>query len=303
VTSLAEDEFREFEESLITNRMMLKSQLPGMYSWTRPFEALASRVSRAFGEYVAALPAITVRFPPTVPRVVIDRSGYADTFPHLAGLVASPPGAGGAAGELQTALAGAACHPVFALMSQSTVVDGQEVWAEGYVFRREPSDDPMRMMSFRQTEFVIFGDRGLVEASVSDALSRCRSMLLKWGIHTSEAVASDSFTGRLATFRTQLQRDAGSKMELSFPMWRKRDGYTGTALASANLHGSRFGEFFDIRRGDGSPAVSGCVGLGVERTVLALLRSHGTDATSWPAALLEDFGLDRHSKDTVQADQ
>jgi len=305
VTSQHEDEFHGFRRDLVANRLLHQSQSAGLYAWTHTFEYIASQVSRAFGAHVAPMSTTTVRFPPTVPRLVVDRSRYATTFPHLVGFVESTPGLSEADGEATIALPGAACHPVFALLAESVVSDELEVWAEGYVFRREPSSDPMRMMSFRQTEVIRLGSKEVVAESVGSALARCRRMLKQWGIDTSEDTATDSFAGRLATLRHQLQRDAGSKRELSFSMWSERGEYSGTALASANLHGMRFGEDFDIRRQDGSAVVSGCVGLGLERTVLALLRTHGADLAYWPQALIEDFALvgieDREGTANVRA--
>ena len=59
----------------------------------------------------------------------------------------------------------------------------------------------------------------------------------------------------------------------------------GCAVVSSNLHQDHFGANFGIRLADGSPAHSSCVGFGLERISLALLRQHGFDPEAWPAAV------------------
>ncbi len=44
-----------------------------------------------------------------------------------------------------------------------------------------------------------------------------------------------------------------------------------------------FGKSFDIHDTDGEPALSGCVGLGIERWVLAAFTQHGFEPERWPA--------------------
>ena len=62
-----------------------------------------------------------------------------------------------------------------------------------------------------------------------------------------------------------------------------RDGNTKLlACGSINLHGNFFGSRFDIINGDGSSVHTGCVGLGIERWVLAAFTQHGFDEARWP---------------------
>ena len=54
------------------------------------------------------------------------------------------------------------------------------------------------------------------------------------------------------------------------------------ACGSVNLHGNFFGERFDITDGEGSAAFTACIGLGIERWVLAAFVQHGFDPERWP---------------------
>lgn len=281
-----QNEFREFRTQLASGGMIHPASYGGADVWTGRFDSLIRSISKSFGAQVVPSATGIFRFSPTLPRVVIDQTGYPDTFPHLAGLIAPPEPIGSEALRREVALPGAACHPVFGTLERSSVTSMQALWAEGWVFRHEPSSDPMRMMSFRQTEAVFIGDPHEVGNSITAALDRCADMLAAWGIHTLNVPASDSFAGRLADFRTQLQLEAATKRELVHQVWKYSDSGT-TALASGNLHGTRFGRLFDIHYRDRTIAATGCVGLGLERTALTLLRTHGVNLSRWPAELNE----------------
>ena len=56
------------------------------------------------------------------------------------------------------------------------------------------------------------------------------------------------------------------------------------ACGSINLHGNFFGHKFDISCAK-EPAHTGCVGLGIERWVLACFSQHGLDPYRWPAEI------------------
>lgn len=282
-----EIEFADFRKQLILGGMLHQTSATDI--WTIEFERIVSAVSRTFGTRIVPGAIQTFRFAPTLPRSIVERTGYPAMFPHLVGFISHPLAAESEPPSMDLGMPGAACHPVFAARAGSRVEIVCALWAEGYVFRHEPSPDPMRMMSFRQTEAVFIGGEDEVRESVEDALVRCADMLADWHIQTDCVEASDSFVGPLATLRKQLQLEAGSKRELLHGVWAHGD--SRTALASGNLHGTRFGDMFDIRRLDDLAANSGCVGLGLERTALALLRIHGMDPSRWPT----------HIRDTMAA--
>ena len=55
-----------------------------------------------------------------------------------------------------------------------------------------------------------------------------------------------------------------------------------TAVTSSNYHLDHFGHEFNIRTPDGNEAHTACVGFGLERITLALLKKHGFDPDKWP---------------------
>jgi hypothetical protein len=63
----------------------------------------------------------------------------------------------------------------------------------------------------------------------------------------------------------------------------------GTAVVSCNCHREHFGHSFGIETADGLTAHSACVGFGMERIALAMLRTHGLDVATWPTDLRSRF--------------
>ena len=78
------------------------------------------------------------------------------------------------------------------------------------------------------------------------------------------------------------QRDDELKIEIVAEI---ASAESPTAILSSNCHQDHFGASFGITTASGDVAHSACVGFGLERITLALLRRHGLDATSWPAAV------------------
>jgi hypothetical protein len=79
------------------------------------------------------------------------------------------------------------------------------------------------------------------------------------------------------------------KIELTVPIYG--DLHEGTAIASANCQREHLTAAFGIRTPDGEIAHASCLAFGMERTVLALLRTHGVDTASWPAGIRERLSL------------
>ncbi len=74
------------------------------------------------------------------------------------------------------------------------------------------------------------------------------------------------------------QREQGLKLEGVIPLSTGRP----TACMSFNYHMDHFAQVWDLRLATGEPAHTGCVGFGLERLTLALLRHHGFAIGAWP---------------------
>jgi seryl-tRNA synthetase len=79
------------------------------------------------------------------------------------------------------------------------------------------------------------------------------------------------------------QREQELKYELVVPITSTDNP---TAVLSFNYHQDLFGGLYGIRVDDAT-AHTGCVGFGMERVTLALLKTHGLDPAGWPRTVRE----------------
>jgi seryl-tRNA synthetase len=270
-----------------------------VYGHGASFEDVRSRLDERLSQEAGERGAERLRFPPVLPRRQLESSGYLSSFPHLAGSVYAFHGDERQAttqserasrhedwGEFQEmtelTLMPAACYPVYPavaargrLPAGGTFVDAGGAW----VFRHEPSHDPMRRQIFHQHELVRIGDPDRVLAWRNEWAQRGLQLLRALGLTAELDNASDPFFGRRGRMLASNQRDEGLKLEILVQI----AGPEPTALASFNHHRDHFGATYGIELADGGTAHTACLGFGHERIVLALLRTHGLDPDAWPA--------------------
>jgi len=99
--------------------------------------------------------------------------------------------------------------------------------------------------------------------------------------------ATDPFFATVSAAKKFWQAAQEVKNEIKIPVLGADGKEKLLACGSINLHGNFFGERFDIRDGEGLPVQTGCVGLGIERWVLAAFTQHGFDESRWPAEVRE----------------
>jgi seryl-tRNA synthetase len=291
----------EFLAELIASGLLLESGVPGVYGHGAAFEDVRGRLDERLSSEAAARGAIKLRFPPLLPRRQLESSGYLSSFPHLAGTVYSFTGderQAAAQGELasrhedwsefqemtELTLMPAACYPVYpAIAARGRLAEGGVFVDAGgaWVFRHEPSHDPARRQIFHQHELVRIGEPEAVLVWRDDWAQRGLSLLRSLGLAAELDVANDPFFGRRGRMLSANQRSERLKLELLVQI----AGPEPTAMASFNHHLDHFGSRFGIELSDGATAHTACLGFGHERIVLALLRTHGLDPDTWPAAI------------------
>ena len=113
-------------------------------------------------------------------------------------------------------------------------------------------------------------------------------MLEAVGLDVTPVVANDPFFGRGGRVMKATQREQKLKYEMVVPICSTDKP---TAVASCNYHLDHFGIPFSIKTSDGQTAHSACVGFGLERVALALLKTHGLNVSVWPHAVREVLEL------------
>lgn len=167
------------------------------------------------------------------------------------------------------ALPSAGCYPVY-LYLQNTVLDALRcITTVGKCFRNEEYYRGLeRLLCFSLREIVFLGEDEEVRLFLARSKQKVLDFAAAIGLPLEVKVAGELFYD---------SEGIRAKMQKRFPL-KKELVYGGRlALASVNFHLSFFGEGCNIRTEDEKFAFSGCVGMGIERWVYALLEQFDMD--------------------------
>jgi seryl-tRNA synthetase len=295
----------EFQEQLVAAGLLIRTGVPGIYARNGVFEGVVDRLEALIGREGAWQQPEVLRFPPLFARAHYARMDHIYNFPDQLGAVHVFDGGdaghramlddfeagadwGGHLHGSDAMLVPAACYPLYPTASGVLPARGRIVDLETSVFRHEPSDDPARMQVFRQREFVCLGSAEQAFEHREHWLVAGRRLLESLRLPVAAALANDPFFGRGGKVMKAAQREQSLKYELLVPICSEA---APTAVTSCNCHLDHFGRAFDIRCADGAVAHSACVGFGIERIALALLKHHGLDPARWPRAVRERLQL------------
>jgi seryl-tRNA synthetase len=296
-----------FLAELLERRLLIATSVPGLYGRGGDFEDVRVGVAELVTRAGVPESPEQLRFPPVLPRHDLETVGYLKSFPHLAGSIFAFDGDEHDAAEqyeracahedwsefqsiTDLVLAPAACYPVYPAIAARgrLAAGGLTIDAGGaYVFRHEPSGDPARMQVFHQREIVRIGEPETVRAWRDLWRDRAVSLLCALGLDARFDVASDPFFGRSGRMLAASQRE----QELKFEVVVQIAGPEPTAVASFNYHQDHFAAAYGIELQDGARAHTACLGFGLERITLALLRAHGLEPAAWPADVKQQLSI------------
>jgi seryl-tRNA synthetase len=293
------DPYRTYLAELLDAGLLISTGVRGVYGLSQEFENIVEHFDAYATKMGADADPEVLRFPPLLPRQSYQKTDHLETFPNLMGSVHTFLGdergslqlAGKkAAGEdwsvdlaaTEVMMTPAACYPLYPTATGTLPAEGRTVDLRSFVFRHEPSDDPARMQIFRMREFVRIGTAEQALAHRTKWLQRAEEMLLAVGLDVKPVIANDPFFGRGGRVMAATQREQELKYEMVAPV---ASDEKPTAVASCNYHLDHFGHSFDIHTADGAVAHSACVGFGLERVALALLKKHGFDTRRWPSGV------------------
>jgi len=163
-----------FLARLVAAGHLIPSGVAGLYGRSGAFEGVIQHFERLVTRVGADQHAEVMHFPPLLARRTYERTDHIETMPQLLGSVHSFFGKeaehaalverlhGGldwstSLGATEVVLAPAACYPLYPTATGTLPPGGRTVDLVTFVFRHEPSDDPARMQSFRQREYVRLG--------------------------------------------------------------------------------------------------------------------------------------------------
>ncbi len=288
---------------LLSHGVLADGGAPGLYHRSGVFEKVVNGIENYFRALSPVSSDRWVMSPVTTAQVLVD-TDYVESFPQLMALLDGFEGDARAARALAEnahaggnwwealestglALRPAACHGLYPQLAGRNVPEsGLFFEISATCFRREPSDDPARMQSFRMQEFVIVGSPDECRDFRDGWLRRGVEAHLQLGLEVSSEAANDPFFGRASQMMSQGQLAKELKYEIVATIAHE----TPNAISSANYHEDHFGSSFNITAGS-EVAHSACFAVGLERTALALFRRHGANLTEWPAEVVERLGI------------
>ncbi len=245
-------------------------------------------------------------FPALVPAVTLSKAGYFDSHPnnvammtHLVNdfdVIEKFRQNEGRTGQMQTIPLGslaiphiclnpAACLPCYPIYSKGDVGKGQALSWLGRVFRYESTNirGLERLTEFNVRELVFIGTTDYVTHCQAESIKIIESLCDMFEIDGMLVTATDPFFATVAASKKLWQKSMEAKYEVKLPFEHaKNDRLSFVAAGSINNHGIFFGSRFGIAAGDDAIASSGCVGLGLERWLLACFAHHGFESNNWP---------------------
>jgi seryl-tRNA synthetase len=298
---------RAYRDELVHAGLLIPMGVDGLYGRSGLFERVVEGINRAVGRLGDPDRPEVMRFPPGIGKWQLEQSGYLNSSPQLVGTVHSFAGGdadhramldtlarGGdwTAGQRTTevALAPAACYGVYPAVGARGRLGPEGALVDCYTwcFRHEPSIDPARLQMFRQREHVRLGSAAQAIEFRETWKARGQAIIASFGLPFEIDVANDPFFGRSGRLLANSQREDSLKFELLVPI--HASGHP-TACVSFNYHRDLFGRAWTIETAAGETAHTACVGFGVERLTLALLKHHGFSVDRWPATVRDVLGL------------
>ncbi|MEV6797561.1 hypothetical protein AB0M91_04340 [Micromonospora rifamycinica] len=245
------------------------------------------------------------RYPTLLPLEVLERQRYFESFPHFVMFVSRlhndadnyetflrryreagrriTPEIFSLCRDDRYCLPPTMCYHTFNQLA-GTSVERRVVTSRGKSFRFESRYESGldRLWDFTIRETVFLGPEEYVVESRRRFLEAAFALVDQLGLAARCEVANDHFFGDASKDSVLSQR----LMELKYELVADVADGRSIAVGSFNLHGSHFGEVFDIAQaGAGGPGHTGCVGFGLERLAYAFVTQHGFEPRKWPEAV------------------
>lgn len=283
----------------------------GQVAYSGPVLKLARLIDAKAGDlYADRLGAIDGHFPALVDADTLHQCGYFDSHPNAVTFLANLLEDFDAIEEFRVAnacsegallppqdhvhvdgmcLNPAACFPCYPTLKGRQLQEGECYSWLGRVFRYESRNISglERLYEFNVRELVYVGSELFTQASRETSLQIIDELVRFFDLDAVVQTATDPFFATVSAAKKFWQQAQEVKNEILIPVAQTDGTRKLLACGSINLHGNFFGERFKIMCPDGEPANTGCVGLGVERWVLACFSQHGLDPDRWPVGVRE----------------
>jgi seryl-tRNA synthetase len=281
----------------------------GQVAYSGPVLRLAQLVNERAGElYRTAFGAVDGHFPAMIDADTLHKCGYFDSHPNAVTFLGNVVEDFDAIEEFRRAnscsegahipgqdhihidgmcLNPAACFPCYPTLKGKVYETGECFTWMGRVFRYESRNinGLDRLYEFNVRELVFVGTEDYVRQCRTKALPIIEELASLIDIDCQVQTATDPFFATVSAAKKFWQAAQEVKNEIKIPALSADGKVKMLACGSVNLHGNFFGKRFGFNCANGEPAQTGCVGLGIERWVLAAFTQHGFDERRWPESI------------------
>ena len=281
----------------------------GQVAYSGPVLKLARLINEKAGElYAERLGAIDGHFPALIDADTLHKCGYFDSHPNAVTFIGNMLEDFDAIEEFRVAnscsegallppqehvhvggmcMNPAACFPCYPTLKGREMDQGECYSWLGRVFRYESRNiSGLELLyEFNVRELVYVGSEAFTQTSRKKSLKIIEELIQFFDLDAVVQTATDPFFATVSAARKFWQQAQEVKNEILMPVAQKDGSQKLLACGSINLHGNFFGNRFEIVCRDGEPANTGCVGIGIERWVLACFSQHGLDPDRWPAGV------------------
>lgn len=278
----------------------------GQVAYSGPVLKLAQLVNERAGElYRQAFCAMDGHYPAMIDADTLHKCGYFDSHPNAVTFLGNVVEDFDAIEEFRRAnscsegallpqqehihvdgmcLNPAACFPCYPTLKGKVYEEGECYTWLGRVFRYESRNinGLDRLYEFNVRELVFVGTEEYVRSVRAKSLPIVQELATLIDIDCQVQTATDPFFATVSAAKKFWQAAQEVKNEIKIPALGKDGSVKQLACGSINLHGNFFGKRFGFNCANGEPAQTGCVGLGIERWVLAAFTQHGFEPDRWP---------------------
>ncbi|MCZ8514926.1 hypothetical protein O9H85_21375 [Paenibacillus filicis] len=299
----------------LVDRKIIKVLEPGLFIFREPFSSLMRFLDYSFVTMVAnRFPGVKEEHYPAVIRAeTLNKTNHFTSFPEhihflthlredldiIESFSQSIREAGGWKAEQPLDLNETMPKPKFTMNPstcyhcyeglQNEILEGDGVTVTAiskcHRFESRNHSDFGRLLDFSMREIIFVGKPDFVKENRLQAIEYLKELAVEWQVDSLLEIANDPFFTNDFQVKASFQRNQEMKYELrlTIPHIKK-----SIACSSVNFHSNTFGNAFNISMGK-RPAVTGCVGFGIERWALAFLAQYGLDEAQWPASFREQY--------------
>ena len=225
---------------------------------------------KVFRKFAHNNDAIEERYPVLLSKDTLIKTKYLNNYPGNSMYVE----------DSNAVLSPSACFHVYERYKDTVFKDNTSLTFLQNVFRNEKdkNNEFGRLRDYHVREIVFVGSEEYVDTSINRMINQTSRFIVELGLKGDIESATDLFITPNMNRYKLIQMHNKAKYELRLEYDNNRD----ISVASFNRHGKTFSHMFNIGVSGVENVVSGCIGYGIERFVMAFLSQYGCNVENMP---------------------